>query len=151
MWSPVVQIFGVRVPVGGEIGVVVATRLGRVDHKGIVSDRYGDDGEPMVLHASNFLGQTVETTATEFVKRAVGPIRFLGYPSYLPPEEVLRRARAKLGEPYKMLSANCEHFTTGVHGLDPVSPQLQGAMTLGAVTAAVVGAVVLVTVVASRA
>jgi hypothetical protein len=140
--APTVRVFGVPVPIGGVVGVPVATRIGRVDHRGIVTDRYGADGEPTILHASDLYGHVVETTATEFVQKAVGPVRFVSYPGGLPPGEVLHRARAKLGTKYRALTANCEHFTTGVHGLPPDSPQIRGWAALGVLSAVAVGAIV---------
>lgn len=140
-WAPVVRLYGVAVPVGGVVGVPVQTRFGRVDHKGIVTDRYGSDGEPTVLHASDLYGRVVETEAEEFVQRAVGPVRFVGYPGALPPDEVLRRARARIGARYRALTANCEHFATGVHGLPPDSPQLRGFTILGLMSAAALGVI----------
>jgi hypothetical protein len=127
MWSPTVRLFGVPVPVGGVVGVPIVTRIGRVDHKGVVTDRYG---------------RVVETEASDFAARAVGPVRFVGYLGNLSPDEVLRRARAKIGARYRPLAANCEHFATGVHGLPPESPQLRGLALLGIVSAVAVGAIV---------
>jgi hypothetical protein len=142
MWSPTVRLFGVPVPVGGVVGVPIVTRIGRVDHKGVVTDRYGSDGEPTILHASDRYGRVVETEASDFAARAVGPVRFVGYLGNLSPDEVLRRARAKIGARYRPLAANCEHFATGVHGLPPESPQLRGLALLGIVSAVAVGAIV---------
>lgn len=136
---PTVSLFGVPIPIGGAVSVMVTTRIGRLDHLGIVSDRYGADGQPMVLHASHLLGRVVEAPASDFVQMAVGPVRFVGYWGDLPPEEVLRRARAQIGKPYKLLSANCEHFATGVHGLEPTSPQLRNAAAGTVVLATAVG------------
>lgn len=143
-WAPTVRLYGVAVPVGGVVGVTVITRIGRIDHKGIVTDRYGSDGEPTILHASDLYGHVVETEAAEFMQRAVGPVRFVGYLGELPPAEVLRRARARLGERYRTLTANCEHYATGVHGLAPESPQVRGWTIVGLLTAATLGTLAVV-------
>jgi hypothetical protein len=145
MWSPVVRLLDVAVPIGGIVAAEVVTPWGRVHHKGIVADTYGGDGQPRIVHASNFVGAVVETDASEFLLRAVGPVYFVGYPGELPPGEVLRRARARLGEPYRMLRANCEHFVTGVHGLEPTSSQLRstaGVTATALVALAVVGGII---------
>lgn len=141
-WAPLVQLYGLSVPVAGVVGVPVLTRLGRIDHKGVVTDRYGVDGEPTILHASDLYGRVVETEAGEFVQRAVGPVRFVGYLGDLPPADVLQRARARIGERYRALTANCEHYTTGVHGLPPDSPQARGFAILGLLSAAALGVIV---------
>ncbi len=132
---PTVNLFGAVVPIGGVVGVEVSSRLGRIDHRGIVSDAYGPDGQPTIVHASNLLGKIVEESATDFMRKAVGPIRSLGFWGELPPGEVLRRARAQLGQPYRLLRRNCEHLVAQVHGLAPISPQLRSAVGGAALTA----------------
>lgn len=149
-WAPTVLLFGLRVPVAGVVGVPVLTRVGRVDHKGVVTDRYGSDGEPTILHASDLYGRVVETDAGEFVQRAIGPVRFVGYLGSLAPAEVLRRGRARVGERYRTLTANCEHYATGVHGLPPESAQLRGWAVLGVVSALTLGGIAVVATIDKR-
>jgi len=132
---PTVSLFGVTVPVGGVVGVEVSTRIGRIDHRGIVSDAYGADGQPRILHASQLLGRVVEEDATAFARKAVGPIRFVGYWGSLPPEEVIKRARSQIGTPYKLLRRNCEHFASETHGLAAASPQLRDTVGTAALSA----------------
>jgi hypothetical protein len=151
MWSPIVRVFDVEAPIGGIVAAPVATSWGRVHHKGIVSDRYGSDGQPMLIHASNFVGRVVETDATEFLRRAVGPLYFVGYPGDLAPTDVLLRARARIGEQYRMLRANCEHFVSGVHGLASESPQLQSTAGIAITAAVTVGVVFGIVLLASSA
>lgn len=64
------------------------------------------------------------------------PITSKGYPSNRPPEHVLADARASIGQPWKLLYANCQHFATACHG-DKHSPQLRllGAVTVVALAA----------------
>ena len=145
MQFPIVRLFGVPVPIGGVVAAEVMTPWGRVHHKGIVSDRYGSDGQPMILHASDRFGYVVETEAADFALRATGPVYFVGYAGEVPPDEVLRRARSRLGEKYRLLKNNCEHFVSGVHGLEPTSPQLRSSVGLtvtALATVAVIGGLI---------
>ena len=109
----VTRIFNVPVLVGGIVTVQVPIRDPvQVHHAGIVSDRIGDDGQPMIIHNSHAYKRVLETTATDYCKRQTGPLRFWGYPSKVPSDEVLRRARAQVGRKWKLVEYNCEHFAT---------------------------------------
>lgn len=116
---------------GDVVGVAVdVAGVGVVTHQGLVSDRRGADGYPRVLHASKFVGRVDESTMTTFVHRAVegARLRGLGYPGRLPRRVVLDRARSRIGEPYDLVLANCEHFVSWCHGLPPTSPQLRATL-----------------------
>jgi Lecithin retinol acyltransferase len=115
------EVLGVEVHVDG---------LGVVQHKGLVSDGFGGDGFPRVLHSSKFMGRVAETTMTTFVHRAVegARLRVIGYPGRLPWRVVLERARSRIGVPYDLVLANCEHYVAWCHGLEPTSPQLRAAL-----------------------
>jgi lecithin:retinol acyltransferase len=116
---------------GDVVGVAVdVAGVGVVTHKGLVSDRRGEDGYPRVLHASKFVGRVDESTMTTFVHRAVegARLRALGYPGRLPRRLVLARARSRIGERYDLVLANCEHYVAWCHGLAPESPQLRAAL-----------------------
>jgi hypothetical protein len=108
---------------GAIVSADVPSGVGQLAHKGVVTECIGPDGYPTVIHASHHFGRVVETTMSVFAKRAVGPVRAEGYPGPLYASEVLARARARIGQPWKARQ-NCEHFVTGVHGLLPFSPQL---------------------------
>lgn len=130
----ITRIFDVPVIVGGIVTVRVPIREPvQVHHAGLVSDRIGSDGQPMILHNSHAYKRVLETTATDFCKRQTGPLRFWGYPSKVPTDEVLKRARAQLGRKWRLVDYNCEHFATGAHGLDPTSPQLRDGITSAAI------------------
>jgi len=140
-------LFGLSVPIGGIVSVEVMTELvGRVVHKGIVSDKTGSDGQPTIIHSSHLHGRVLESTATEFISKRCGEVRYLGYPGRVHPLEVVRRARRLIGNPYRALTANCEHFVSGVHGMQPSSPQLRD----GAAKAGMVGGAIAIIVAAAR-
>jgi Lecithin retinol acyltransferase len=95
-------------------------------HRGIVSDRR-QNGVPMVIANARDTQGVAEVPLEKFT---TGPPCFVeGYPSELPPEEVLYRARCMLGKPYDLLRFNCEHFVSVCHGKRPSSPQV-GAVAL---------------------
>lgn len=123
------------------VSVPVATEVGEVSHKGILSDVTGPDGLPAVIHNAKLYGAIVESSMTEFCLRAIGPVRAEGYPSPAPPEVILARARSQMGQPWR-LWYNCEHFAVWVHGLPVKSRQLRRKAKTGAavVTGLVAGA-----------
>lgn len=49
-------------------------------------------------------------------------------PSQIPVTEVLARAREKLGQSYRLLDWNCEHFVCHAFDVIPKSPQLELAV-----------------------
>lgn len=121
-------------PIGGIISVPVATEVGLVSHKGVMSDGVGPDGLPTVIHNAKLFGYIVESSMTEFCLRAQGPVCAEGYPSVLSPEDVLARARSQMGQPWRVWF-NCEHFARWAHDQPVESPQLRrkaksGAMVL---------------------
>lgn len=59
-----------------------------------------------------------------------------GYPSQLPPQVVVRRARSMIGRKYKPLGSNCDHLVAYTHGQDPNSPQLIATLSIGALALA---------------
>lgn len=129
-------LFALPVVVGGVASVEVTVGgFMRVRHVGVISDRIGADGQPMIVHASKVRGLVAETTATEFVKRQVGPLRYHGYPGQFAPDVVVARARARIGQPYEIVRRNCEHLVAEVHGLPVASPQLQSRTASGAIVA----------------
>ena len=109
-------------------GTVVAARFGLYKHLGLVSDRWAGDG-PMVISNSKRSRHGAEETMAVF--SAGTPVRIVGYPGDLAPDEVLARARAVMTRPYDLLVWNCEHFIRHAHGLPRRSPQVQTAAALG--------------------
>jgi len=117
------------------VNVPVKTSVGVVGHKGVLSDRVGPDGLPMVIHAAKLFDAIVESTMQDFMLMAKGPLTSEGFPSTLPPVLVVARARALIGKPWKWMPwDNCEHFVHEAHGLPPKSPQVRraGKSALGA-------------------
>lgn len=91
-------------------------------HWGIVTDSW-KNGEQTVISCSGLRRMVVEEPMSIFCQgNSVEPRDF---PSALTVREVLARARGKLGQPYDLLSWNCEHFVYDASGLVKQSPQLQ--------------------------
>ena len=105
-------------------GTIVAVQVGPVKHKGLVSDRTMG-GLPMVISNSKKLGCVAEEPWWQFAEGRLVEVR--GYPGRLRPQDVLARARLRLGQPWT-LSFNCEHFVNYAHGLDERSPTLRQAV-----------------------
>lgn len=118
--------------VGCVLSVPVATEVGEISHKGILSDRKGSDGLPMVIHNAKLAGHVVEDTMTFFYTKAIGPVSSEGYPSTLAPHVVLARARTRIGKPWRVLD-NCEHFAAWAHDLPKKSPELRRKAKQGSV------------------
>jgi len=90
-------------------------------HVGIVSDRWVD-GEQVVLSCSGLQKMAVEEAMSKFSQGF--PVRRKDIPCTLTAEEILERARSKLGHSYHAFRWNCEHFVYYSLGLEPRSPQL---------------------------
>ncbi len=105
---------------------VLAVRFGPVTHVGLASDRL-HNWEPTVISSSFKRGCVIEEPLSAFAEGK--KVELVGYPGCLHPHEVLRRARAELGRPWRLFD-NCEHFVHRAHGLEPRSPQLATAMLL---------------------
>jgi len=99
-------------------------------HLGIISDRR-HQGKPMVISNSPWSGGVSEQPWGMFTGGF--DVALAGYPSNLPPYEVLRRARSQIGTRYSLLTWNCDHFVRYAHGLASESPQLARAVLLLAV------------------
>lgn len=110
-------------------GDIVAIRVfGAIWHMGVVTFRGS------VISASFLHRGVIEQPLREFANGK--KIHFAGNPAILPPEIVVQRAESRIGEPWHLLNANCEHFAHWAHGLQPQSPQLAraaGVLIIGAV------------------
>ena len=110
------------------VGDVISIDVwGVVQHVGIVSD------VGTVISNSMRHNGVVEQSFEEFSGGKA--VRYVGYPGALSPQEVVFRARSRLGESWALLGWNCEHFAHWAHGLEPKSPQAVGAITATALAA----------------
>lgn len=116
-------------------GVIVAVWVAPVWHEGIVSDRRGEDGLPLVISCSRRAGKACEEPWTTFAP-ADCAIAVVGYLSRLAPRTVLARARAGLGRPWTP-TRNCEHFARSCHGV-PESPTAELLASAASAAAAAV-------------
>jgi len=117
-------------------GTIVAVKVGPFNHPGIVSDRWSSDGKPMVISNSRRRGCVAEESWSEFARG--GRVAIRESRSGREGLAVVARARARLGQPWSLISFNCEHFVEYACGRPVRSAQLQyGAM------AAMLGLVVL--------
>lgn len=89
-------------------------------HEGLIA---GEREAPRtVIHKSKRVGRAVEEPIDAFAAGAT--VRIMGYPGRLSSDEVIRRARARIGEPWTILE-NCQRFTRGCHGVPSRSPDLE--------------------------
>ena len=101
-------------------GTVIAVWVGFIRHVGIVTDRtYG--AHPSVISNSHRAGGVIEEPLPVFSSGQ--DVDVVGYPGSLPPQQVLQKARSRIGETWDLFW-NCEHFVKWAHGLRPRSPQL---------------------------
>lgn len=107
-------------------GTVIAVQVGPIKHVGIVTDRtYG--AHPSVISNSHRAGGVIEEPLPVFSSGQ--HVDVVGYPGSLPPQQVLQKARSRIGETWDLFW-NCEHFVRWVHGLRPRSPQLIAGVIL---------------------
>lgn len=111
-------------------GTIIEVDFRLFKHPALVSDAYGSDGLPTVIHNSLRFGGVRETTWTDCVGN--WPFRVAGNVGYLAPV-VLMRARSAIGTPYDLFKFNCDHFVRWACGLKPESPQLRTWIGLGLV------------------
>lgn len=119
-------------------GAIVAVRIQGVWHEGLIAGAPGDEART-VVHKSKRTGAVVEEPLEAFRSGAV--VRVMGYPGRLAGDEVLRRARARIGEPWSWVN-NCQRFTRSVHGVPSRSPDLERTVigvAGGALASALIG------------
>jgi len=129
--------------IGCILAVPVQTNVGVVSHKGILGDQLGPDDLPTVIHNVKLFGQIIETSMSDYLLMAVGPISSEGYPGMLPPEKVLERARSQIEKPWRPWS-NCEHFVSWSHDIPVSSPQLRSAAKSAAKATGIIAGIVAV-------
>lgn len=93
------------------MGDVVGIAYKGVTHTGIVS--HVEPGEVRVIHKSKRRGRVEEESIGVFAGGR--PVSRIGYPGHLTPEEVVSRARARMGERWTY-RRNCQRFCAEVHG-----------------------------------
>ena len=128
---------------GTVVGVpaTVAGGVLTVQHVGIVSDHEDEHGLPLVISASKKTGRVSEETWLEFTGGKDATV--YDFWGSLLGEQVVARARSKLGTRWDVLVANCEHFVHWAHNLSPQSPQLQTGAKAVAWVAVIAGAMAL--------
>jgi len=138
-----VSLFGLPVAPGGLVSVPVRYRkVLPIQHVGLVSDRVGPDGQPMILHNSPRFGGVVETSASEFCVGAMGRLCWHGpLPKSRPLPEVLDAARAEIGAEYDGLKNNCEHYVTRVSTGQAESPQVTANIAAGGFISGILGSI----------
>jgi cell wall-associated NlpC family hydrolase len=110
--------------------VVRVTVKGGILHEGIMTEH------GRVISNSRRRGGVFEESTRDF--SGGRKIRNIGPLSKMNPENVLARARARIGTPYNASSFNCQHFVRECYGLGRSSPQkkiLVGAGVLAAIAA----------------
>jgi cell wall-associated NlpC family hydrolase len=84
-------------------GTLLAVRIrGLFDHVGIAT------GYGTVIHSTSRLGAVAETDMADF--SGGRPVRAIPFRSPLSGPEVVVRARSRIGQRYRFLTRNCEHF-----------------------------------------
>ena len=81
-----------------------------------------------VIHNSKEAGR-VEVKVVDYTRE---DIILLVYSSPYSRQEIIERARKRIGKGYNLLSYNCEHFATEVRTREGQSLQVQKAVALGA-------------------
>lgn len=108
-------------------GTILSTGRPGYRHFGVTTDQY-INGLPTVISNTGKYGKVIEESLEQFQEQ--GDLKIEGYWGLLPPQDVLRRAREKIGTRYLLLNWNCEHFVRFVHGLKLESPQVAAVAAL---------------------
>jgi hypothetical protein len=106
------------------IGQVLSMNCGLYTHFMIAVNSY------QVVHASKEKGVVVCEYLSDIAKGK--PITNHGRWSDDTDDEVLQRAGAEIGSPYRFVSSNCEHLVRKVSGLKINSPQIVIPAIIGA-------------------
>ena len=107
-------------------GTIVQINFGLYRHPGLVSDKIVNS-MPMVISNSYRLRGVYEEPWEDFSNGK--KVEVLGYPGNLSSNEVLNRARSKIGTRWNLFFWNCEHFINWSHGLASRSLQVRAYAT----------------------
>ena len=120
-----------------------SVRVAGVDvfHVGIVTERTDHRGLPYVISASKRSGMVLEEPWEDFHQGA--SVRLVDLRGDLDAQEVIGRARERVGHVWSLFFANCEHFVRWAHGIPEESPQLQRGVAAVATGVVVTGSLVL--------
>ena len=106
--------------IGDEVSVPIDP-LGLTNHRGLCIDFDFFSGEPTVAHNSWEHGHAKEELLSDFSDGKKITIR--KRETKFTAKQIQKRARQRLGTPYKLTSTNCEDFISDVLGLNEGSPQ----------------------------
>lgn len=107
-------------------GEAVYVKVGLIKHYGIVTEL------GTIINSSKRRGAVMEETIESFSEGR--QILRASFQAALAPHEVINRARSKLGERWRLLDENCEHFVRWALGLKKTSEQVVGWMLAGLLT-----------------
>lgn len=115
-------------------GTVVSAGRGFYRHVGLLTEVIPGYPQRVISLNPGLHGyQVIEEDLAQFARgQDVTVVPLLGG---LPGEEVLRRARSGLHQPYAWTLFNCEHFVRFAHALPLESPQLKAWALLGSFAA----------------
>jgi len=119
-------------------GDVVVTDMGVYQHWSLVSNKRSEDGEYMLISASD----RKKTVAEEHWHATThGKLTYVAeHQAIFPVDEVLRNARSMIGKwKYNVTNRNCEHFVNFVTKGELTSKQVKAGLaagTIGALAAA---------------
>lgn len=118
-------------PSGSELSVFLPNKM--VNHTGILC---WTGHQPTVLHRSKLHKRAVHTTLAEFSRGR--RVRVSRRPrGDVHGRQIVARAKAMEGTPWRLLTTNCEHFTSAAFGDRAASKQLQLAGTVALVCLAI--------------
>ncbi|WP_431474018.1 lecithin retinol acyltransferase family protein [Marinobacter sp. KM021] len=108
-------------------GDVVKIPYPAFTHYGVISDRIGSDGKPMIIDNSNAAGTVSERTWSQ-VTRGKSVIKS-SLKSQRPNTLVLAAAKQLIGQlKYSITGQNCEWFVRVVLGVAPTSQQVKASL-----------------------
>lgn len=115
-------------------GTVVSAGRGLYRHVGLLSEvAYGRQRRVISLNPGPLGYQLVEEDLSQFARGQAVTVEPIW--GTLSGEEVLRRARSGLHEPYAWSLFNCEHFVRFAHALPLESPQVKAWALMGSLAA----------------
>ncbi len=107
--------------------VLRVTVYGFVVHEGIYTD------EGTVISNSRRNGRVIEESLAAF--SGGRKVTNIGPLSDISPHRAVAHARTRLGDKYRLLADNCQHFVRRCYQKKPTSPQRDIALIVGAIAA----------------